>query len=218
MQGQDCGPWCTTNMIREAVTAAWEQLLAFLPKPLRWPNKPLTKRSLRGFSFSCFSSVKHTVSPLRGEETLSIGQLFKLLPDSPCSASGMNKGANMTGMLRKRNSGWEMLSWRKYGFPHPVLWVHIVFRVILNLLWGVLMSPGWSSCWKTKKEWLRDRIILENLIFSPFCFLSHQGWLQHQGAAGVCGAARVCRPQPRPSTTVSRMINPNTEQRKSYDN
>lgn len=119
-------------MIREAVTAAWEQLLTFPPKPLRWPNKPLTKRSLRGFSLSCFSSVKRTVSPPQGGETLSIGQLFKLLPDSPRSASGMNKDTNMTGMLRNRNSGWEMLSWRKYGFPHPVFWVQSYLKSSLR--------------------------------------------------------------------------------------
>lgn len=43
-----------------------------------------------------------------------------------------------------------------------------------------------------------------------YCFL--QGRLQHQGASGFCGAARICRPKPRPSTTVRGAINSNIEQ------
>lgn len=39
------------------------------------------------------------------------------------------------------------------------------------------------------------------LIVHLFC--PTQGRLQHQGAAGFCGATRVCRPQPRPSASVS---------------
>lgn len=42
--------------------------------------------------------------------------------------------------------------------------------VIINLLRGVLISPRWSCC-SLKKEWLRDRIILEIRFFSSF-FLS----------------------------------------------
>lgn len=124
------------------MTAAWVLLLIFPPEALRRPNKPLTKRSLCGFGFSCFSLVKHPHPP-RAAKQPALASCVNCL-QTPCSEPSMNKGTNMTGMLRNNSSGWEMLSWRKYVFPHPVFWVHIMLSYheslrYFDISWMILL-------------------------------------------------------------------------------
>lgn len=116
------------------------------------------------------------------------------------SASGMSNGTNMNSEEEK-NSGWEMLSWKKYCFLHLIFWVHILSYLTSSLRsWEIYQMV---SSFSENKKWLEVECDIGNLIFLFF----QQGWLQHQGAPGICRAAWVCRPQPCPSTTVSRMIN-----------
>lgn len=101
---------------------------------LRQPNKPLTKRRLCGFSLSCFSIIRtHRFPPLRAEKHSASASCLNCFQTSH-SAAGMNKGTNMTGMLRKQEFRLRNAFMEEIWSPHPVFWVHIVLGYLESSL------------------------------------------------------------------------------------
>ncbi len=62
---------------------------------------------------------------------------------------------------------------------HPVFWVHISLRIILNLLWSVWISLGWSSCWLKKNLNFLESHFSNLFLFSPLGMISTSRCCRH---------------------------------------
>lgn len=139
IQDRDHAPWCSTNMIREVVTAAWDQLLTFPSKLIQLPNKPLTEWSLSGFGFNPPPTHPH----LRVGKHSALASCLNCF--QACWASGVNNGTNMNSEKRGIQVK-KCVRGRHIVLLTSSSGALILFGVILHLLWGLVRSSRWRPC------------------------------------------------------------------------
>ena len=162
------GSWCTTNRIRDAVTAAWKQLLTFPPTAKQTSDK---KEPVWVQSELFFHHSSAPFPPLRAEKHSASASCLNCFQTSH-SAAGMNKGTNMTGMLRKQEFRLRNAFMEEIRPPHPVFWVHVVLSYLESSLrcfgisWTILFFG------KKKKRKKNDLEIALKIWFYSSFFLS----------------------------------------------